>query len=119
MPEVWPVTVNQDALRDSYQEQIEDNVQRFKPDVGPSIDLSRTVTAQQTITFQNWFTSDEYADLTDWYINTLKNGVLTFDRQHPDDAAITATFKFLDGGFRLVRRLPSQRLVEFKLYRVA
>lgn len=119
MPEVWPIDVNQDVLRDPVHEQPEDNVHRFKPDVGPSIDHSRTITAGAVAAFEQWFTVAEYDAMVAWRRDTLVNGVLPFTRNLPFAATGTGIFKFQENGFRLVALLPLQRRVAIDLYRVA
>lgn len=113
-PIPWPA-VNTDVLRESYTEDFQDSVHRFSPDVGPSIDTSRTIVAGTLIGFQQWFTHAEYATIEAWRRVTLKNGVLLFTRTHPTKG-VNTIFKFNENGFRLVELMPLERRVMFSLY---
>lgn len=113
-PVPWPA-VNTKVVRSSYSEEPQDNVHRFTPDVGPSVDISRTITAGTIISFEQWFTAAEYDTIETWRRVTLKNGVLLFTRVHPTKG-VDAIFKFNENGFRLIELLPLYRHVALSLY---
>lgn len=114
----WPPTVNQRALKKGLGSEPEDNVNRFKPDVGPSVDHSRTITANERRQFDQWFTMDEYVALKDWRRDTLKDGILPFDRQDPE-TGLPGTFVFMEGGFKMVEAFGVKYRVSFILYKIA
>jgi hypothetical protein len=117
MTEAWPAVNLTEIVRETYREEFEDNVSRFKPDVGPTVDHSRTIMATGPIAFDQWFTTAEFETLETWRRVTLKNGVLPFTRLHPrtGDSSI---FKFGDNGFRLVEVQPTHCRVSLNLYRI-
>jgi hypothetical protein len=86
MPENWPA-VNQVVLRASVSEKPERNVRSFQPEFGPPMEGRRTSVSTDVFAFTGRVTSNEWDTLMAWYRDTLKDGSLTFTRNHPRTAA--------------------------------
>ena len=95
LPTPWPVGVPESALISGYSEQVEDNVARFQPEVGPAKLRRRTSFSQTVYQFGLIMTTTEYDSLLTFYRTTLKDGTLSFKRKHPRTQVASKTFLFM------------------------
>jgi len=89
----WPGSLPAKPLIDSLGVQTDDNVLRFKPDVGPEIRRSRYTAVSEHFSFTLYLTKTELDTLKTFYKTTLGNGVTSFDFTDPITGA-TETFSF-------------------------
>ena len=90
MTAAWPSDVNQIAQTSTYSEAADLNVASFKPEVGPPKLRRRMSISTDTLGFQLWVTSAEYASFLTFYRTTLKDGTLPFTFTHPRTKAVTS-----------------------------
>ncbi|BBF93385.1 hypothetical protein [Blastochloris tepida] len=79
----WPPTVPQSAVLESYVHVPVRNVERFEPDSGPPIERRTASVACASLSFDTMMTTGQLADLRRFYLSTLQDGVLPFDRVDP------------------------------------
>lgn len=89
----WPGSLPATPLIDSLSIETDDNVLRFKPDVGAEIRRARYTAVSERFSFSLILTKTELATLKNFYKTTLGNGVTSFDFTDPITGA-TATFSF-------------------------
>lgn len=93
MAEAWPVDVNDDHEPSSLQEQLEDGVASFEPEVGPPSRRRRSAIIMALISFTTVMGRDELASFESWYRDILMSGVKSFTRKHPR-TRVDTTFMF-------------------------
>ena len=89
----WPGSLPAKPLIDSLGVQTDDNVLRFKPDVGVEIRRARYTAVSEHFSFTLYLKKTELATLKTFYKTTLGNGVTSFDFTDPLTGA-TGTFSF-------------------------
>lgn len=92
----WPSSVPQDALLSSYGERPQRNVASFQPDTGIAIERRRSSVSTDDIAFEQILDNDEWEALLAFYRDDLKDGTLTFTRNHPRTGDAGVTFKFVE-----------------------
>jgi nicotinic acid mononucleotide adenylyltransferase len=94
MAEAWPLDVNQNMEPSSYQEQTEDGVASFEPEVGPPTRRRRSAIAMAVMSYTTVMGRDELESFKRWYRDTLASGVKSFTRKHPQTREPNKTFMF-------------------------
>ncbi len=103
----WPSDVPTEALFGTIAEQLDENLHRFTPEVGPDLTRAKSTVVTSRVEFQVVMTAAQRASLEAFYLN---NRALVFTRVHPDPT-ITGikNWKFLAApkftGFALNRHL--------------
>lgn len=92
----WPGTVNRNALRDSYSEELERwNVNSFTPDDGPPLEAIEAAKSTDKISFELKLTAAEWVNLRTFWRTTLNSGVNYFTLANPLSGT-TETYKFIE-----------------------
>lgn len=87
----WPVSVPTSCNLNTLNEQDEDVLARFKPEVGVEKLRQRTNLLIQLITYEKVMTTTQWDALLSFYRTDCKNGALAFNGTHPrKGAAIVA-----------------------------
>lgn len=93
MTAAWPATVPQWHLHSSYSERARRHVASFEPEAGVAIERRRSSISMEDMAYDVSLTSAQFDALLTFYRDTLKDGVLPFERTHPrSGAAITCKF---------------------------
>lgn len=82
MPD-WPSSLPDCVLDADYQEQPENNLAEFAPEVGPPLRRRRTSINSSLIQAAIVLADDEVDTLLDFYKDDLKDGSLSFTWVHP------------------------------------
>ncbi len=83
MTAAWPITLPQCPVLNGFSEQRQRNIVAFNPDVGPP-KIRRRSSASAVLTSATFrLTTDELSDFDTFFIDTLKDGSLPFEWQHP------------------------------------
>jgi len=90
----WPGAVPDNGLIAGYSERTEDNVARFQPEVGPAKLRRRSSVPTTVLQFSQIMTFVAYDALVTFYQTDLKDGTLSFTRNHPR-TGISGTFLFM------------------------
>jgi hypothetical protein len=81
-PVSWPIDVNQNHLLGTINDQPDDNVARYAPEVGPPKLRRRTSIGVDTVAFDQICTRAEWISLKRWYRDVLREA-LSFFRKNP------------------------------------
>lgn len=87
---VWPSSVNQYAVRESYREVPDQNVAQFSPDVGPPKLRRRMSISTDKLALDIIMTGTEYATFLTFWRTHLKDGTLPFAFTRPRTQAVEA-----------------------------
>lgn len=79
----WPGGVPTGAIQGSLTEQVERNISSFEVDLGPPLESRQSSIATSFLSFEALMLRTQYVLLIAWYRDTLKDGVLSFNRKHP------------------------------------
>lgn len=91
---VWPISLPQSPLADSFRETVADNTIRSQVDQGPAKLRRRATAAVGLISCGFLLDKMESAVLSDFYKTGLSGGVLPFTFRHPrTGGSITCRFK--------------------------
>jgi hypothetical protein len=90
----WPATLPAAPATSGWQETPEDNVARFQPDVGPPKLRRRYTGSGSKVSARFLMTTDQCADLDDFFRGDLADGSLPFTWAHPvTGASLTWVFE--------------------------
>jgi hypothetical protein len=91
----WPLTIDLDEALEltTYREVPDTNRATFEPSVGPPKVRRRSTLNGATVSFMLWLSKAQVATLDVFFRDTLKDGVLPFEMQHPRTGT-TETFRF-------------------------
>ena len=84
----WPTDLPQCPILNAFSEQRQRNLVSFKPDVGPP-KIRRRASASAVLAAVSFrMTDDDVGSFNTFFEDTLKDGSLPFDWQHPIDGLI-------------------------------
>lgn len=90
----WPFSLPQEVLQDGWQQQRNVFVTKFEPEIGDSIDRSRTSATFDNVTARMILTATQKAILEQFFAVDTKDGTLSFYAPKPDGTGDLARVKF-------------------------
>lgn len=96
MAETWPATIPQKTLAKDFSFSKGNNVIISQVDIGPAKKRRRYTDPIDTFAMSFDMTSAQYATFEAFYENTLLDGVLTFDQNHPI-TGVAGEFRIKEG----------------------
>lgn len=94
MAALWPAAVPMRDLVAGYSERRESNLAEFAPEVGPPKRRRRSSVATELVSFEQLLSEAEADALLAFWRDTLGDGALTFEREHPR-TRVLAEFQFV------------------------
>jgi hypothetical protein len=117
-PTTWPTGLPQCPSLDGFDEEAQNNIVRFSPDVGP-IKVRRNKSARNwlcNVTYR--FSNAQLLIFKDFYENTLDDGTLSFAWPHPITKIMYSWMFVANEQPQVTRMTPNTSQVQFRLVRL-